>query len=76
MDRAITSAQIRAARALIGWSAFHLADRAGLGVSTIRRAETSDGSLTMTLANMAAVPPGTNGGRRRFHLRCGRWVGG
>jgi hypothetical protein len=51
----ITSAQIRAARALIRWTAEDLAAKAKLGVATIRRAEATDGGLQMTVANLAAV---------------------
>jgi len=39
----ITGAQIRAARALIRWSADNLADAAGVGVATIRRFESCEG---------------------------------
>ena len=39
----ITSEQIRAARALIKWSADDLADAAGVGVATIRRFESVAG---------------------------------
>lgn len=35
----ITSHQIRAARALLGWTADDLADAAGVGVATVRRFE-------------------------------------
>jgi hypothetical protein len=35
----ITSCQIRAARALINWSALLLAEHSGVGVATIRRME-------------------------------------
>ncbi len=51
----ITGAQIRAARALIRWTAEDLATQAALGVATIRRAETTDGPLQMTASNLAAV---------------------
>jgi transcriptional regulator with XRE-family HTH domain len=51
----ITSAQIRAARALIRWTAEDLARKADLGVATIRRAEATDGPLQMTVSNLAAV---------------------
>jgi hypothetical protein len=53
--KAIKSAQIRAARALIRWTAEELAMRASLGVATIRRAEATDGPLQMTVSNLAAV---------------------
>lgn len=39
----ITSEQIRAARALIKWSADDLAEAAGVGVATIRRFESVAG---------------------------------
>jgi transcriptional regulator with XRE-family HTH domain len=39
----ISSAQIRAARALLRWSANDLADHSGIGVATIRRLELEDG---------------------------------
>ena len=35
----LTAPQLRAARQLIGWSADVLAEKAGVGVATIRRAE-------------------------------------
>lgn len=38
----ITSCQIRAARALVNWSAKDLAEKSGLGVATIRRMELSE----------------------------------
>jgi len=51
----ITSAQIRAARALVRWTAQDLASAAQIGVATVRRAEAADGELSMTEANKAAV---------------------
>lgn len=39
----ITSDQIRAARALLRWSAEELANKAQLGVATIRRIEADEG---------------------------------
>lgn len=39
----ITSAQIRAARALLRWSAQELADHSQIGVATILRMERQDG---------------------------------
>ena len=39
----ISSAQIRAARALLRWSAVELAEISGVGVATIRRLELVDG---------------------------------
>ena len=45
--RPLTSAQIRAARALIRWSAEDLAKESGVGVTTIRRAEIDQTSMTV-----------------------------
>ena len=54
-SRALTSAQIRAARSLIRWSAEDLARECSLSVATIRRAELADGETSMTAANNHAV---------------------
>jgi hypothetical protein len=53
--KALTSAQIRAARALLRWSAADLAREAALGLATIRRAELTEGETSMTTANDLAV---------------------
>ena len=55
MTGKITSAQVRAARAILRWTALDLAHASELGVATIRRAEVVDGELQMTDANAAAV---------------------
>ena len=52
---ALTSAQIRAGRALLGWSVADLARATALGVNTIRRAELSEGQTALTLANGLAI---------------------
>jgi transcriptional regulator with XRE-family HTH domain len=52
---ALTSAQIRAARALIRWSAEDLARESALGVTTIRRAELREAATRLTAANDRAV---------------------
>ena len=54
----LTSAQIRAARALIRWSAEDLARQTALSVATIRRAEIAEGEISMTAANDLAVRRG------------------
>ena len=51
----LDSAQIRAARSLIRWSAEDLAAKASLSVATIRRAELTDSETSMTAANDLAV---------------------
>jgi transcriptional regulator with XRE-family HTH domain len=39
----ISSKQIKAARSLLGWKGQDLADKSGVGVTTLRRYETQDG---------------------------------
>ena len=51
----ITSAQMRAAQALLRWSASDLAEKAKLGVATVRRAEANDGEPAITSANCEAI---------------------
>ena len=52
---ALTSAQIRAGRALIRWSAEDLAKASTLSVATIRRAELTVGQTSLTAANDLAI---------------------
>jgi ribosome-binding protein aMBF1 (putative translation factor) len=51
----LSSAQIRAARALLRWSAADLAREASLGANTIRRAEVAEDGPSLTVANELAV---------------------
>lgn len=51
----LTSAQIRAARALIRWTADDLARETALGVTTIRRAELTERETALTHANDRAI---------------------
>ena len=39
----LTSSQIRAARALLGWSGTDLAEKSGVGITTLRRYELQKG---------------------------------
>ncbi len=39
----ISSRQIKAARMLLGWKGQDLADKSGVGITTLRRYETQDG---------------------------------
>ena len=52
---AVTAAQIRAARALVGWSQPELANAAQLSMPTIRRMEGPLGPGRSTAANVEAV---------------------
>jgi ribosome-binding protein aMBF1 (putative translation factor) len=51
----LVSAQIRAARALVRWSAEELAQASAVSVATIRRAELTDKETLMNAANDLAV---------------------
>ena len=53
--RPLTSAQIRAARSLIRWTADELADASTLSVATIRRAELRESKTALTAANDLAI---------------------
>ena len=53
--KALLSQQIRAARALIRWTALDLARHSAVGVATIRRAELCEGPTVMTAANDLAI---------------------
>jgi len=52
---AITGAQLRAARAFLGWSARDLAKRCGVSHSAIARAEKIDGPLSMQARNLNSI---------------------
>ena len=51
----IIGPQIRAARALLGWSAAELAARAGISYPTVQRAEAVNGIPGMRTPNLAAI---------------------
>ena len=55
MLKKISSAQMRAARALVRWSALDLAKASKVGVATIRRVEVVEGEIPVTQANEAAL---------------------
>ena len=55
ITKSLTSAQIRAARALLRWRAEDLARASGVGVATIRRAELAERDTAMTVPNNMAV---------------------
>ena len=54
----LTSAQIRAARALLRWSAADLARESSLGANTVRRAEVAEKETSLTAANELAIRRG------------------
>ena len=51
----VTAAQIRAARALLGWNGAQLAEAAGVSLQTIRRMESELGPGRSSAANVEAV---------------------
>lgn len=51
----ITTSQIRAARALIRWSANDLSIKSGIGISTIKRFEVMDGVPSINISTMIAI---------------------
>ena len=51
----LTSAQIRAARSLLRWTADDLALASALSVATIRRAELKENKTSLTTANDLAI---------------------
>ncbi len=53
--KTILGAQIRAARALLRWSAADLVRESGVSHATIHRAETLNGKTAMTFANATAI---------------------
>ena len=55
MSEKISGAQMRAARALLRWTAVDLATASQVGVATIRRVEVIDGEISSTAANQAAI---------------------
>ena len=54
-DKALTSAQIRAARALLRWRAEDLARESAVGIATIRRAELREDETSLTAPNNRAI---------------------
>ena len=55
MGKALTSSQIRAARALLKWSADDLSQHSLVSLRTIRRAELAGPQTALTAANNLAV---------------------
>ncbi len=51
----LTSDQIRAARALLRWSARALAEKAGVHVTTVQRMECGDGPVGGTVQTLAKI---------------------
>jgi transcriptional regulator with XRE-family HTH domain len=62
----ITSDQIRAARALLKWSAEDLANEAGVGIATVRRFELNKGVPSGQVRILGALKATLEGGGVEF----------
>jgi hypothetical protein len=51
----VSSCQIKAARAMLGWSAIELANRSGVGSASIKRYEVQDGVPVANTKNLMAI---------------------
>lgn len=51
----LTGPQIRAARALLKWSASDLSERCGVSYAAVQRAESAEGMPNMQTKNLAAI---------------------
>ena len=51
----VSSSQIKAARAMLGWSAIELANRSGVGSASIKRYEVQDGVPVANTKNLMAI---------------------
>lgn len=71
----LTSDQIRAARALIRWSAEDLARESGVGLSTIRRMEVAEGVPAASARNLAAIQEALENAGVQFIPRNGGGAG-
>ncbi len=51
----ISGAQVRMARGLLRWSVQELAEKSGVGISTVRRIEEADGLPNARIENIQAI---------------------
>jgi ribosome-binding protein aMBF1 (putative translation factor) len=51
----VSSSQIKAARAMLGWSAIELANHSGVGSASIKRYEVQDGVPVANTKNLLAI---------------------
>jgi transcriptional regulator with XRE-family HTH domain len=55
LPQMVTGSQIRAARALLGWTSQHLAEQSGINYATISRAEQFEGVPSVRAPTLAAI---------------------
>lgn len=70
----LTGAQIRMARAYLKWTAKELAQKAGVGYSTIQRMELEDGVPAASAKNVQAVQSALEAAGVRFEVAPGGLV--
>ena len=51
----VSSSQIKAARAMLGWSAIELANRSGVGSASIKRYEVQEGVPVANTKNLMSI---------------------
>ena len=51
----VSSSQIKAGRAMLGWSAIELANRSGVGSASIKRYEVQDGVPVANTKNLMSI---------------------
>lgn len=66
---------MRAARALLRWTADDLAQRSKVGLSTIKRTEAAEGPMRLTAANASALQRALEDGGIEFISENGGGVG-
>ena len=71
----MTGAQLKAARALLGWSALDLASKSGVGITTIRKNEAQAGPVTMIRGNVQALTRALEDGGIEFIAENGGGLG-
>ena len=71
----LTGGQIRAARALLRWSAGELAEKSGVSLSTVQRGETAEGPAPMIPANMEVIRRALEAGGAEFIAENGGGAG-
>lgn len=62
----ITGQQIRAGRAMLGWSAVDLAEKSGVHVATISKAEQADGIPNVRATTLGAIQSAMESGGLMF----------
>jgi len=55
VESMLTSHQLRAARALLGWSARDLSERAGVNITTVQRMESREGQVRGNIATLEKI---------------------